>query len=141
MEPQLPKRCTFKICKQGLVGKDINSLNKQQREHIRNVHEPWTCYIAVNVSPSQDSQQIGVFFTFRRITEKCHCFCETGFTSPRSLKAHVTGSNSDPPCPCPFVTRKAKEVASTGEVFENAKAEINYWPINNVSKGSDQGVP
>ena len=141
MEPQLPKRCTFKICLQDLLEKDYHSLNKIQREHIRNVHEPWIVYISFTAPPTPSSTVNGVTFSFRRNSEKCHCFCETGFTSPRSLKAHVTGSNSTPPRPCLFVAKKAKELARTGEVFKDAEAEINYWPLNNVSEGSGRGDP
>jgi hypothetical protein len=119
MDSQLPKRCTLNLCKRGLLDKDFNTLTKEQREHVRNVHKPWTEFIGSD----------GIMFAFHRTTEKGHCFCETGFTSPRSLKAHVIGSNSEPPSPCPVFTEKASEVTRTQESFKDAGAKIHYWPM------------
>jgi len=147
MEPQLPqesevpRRCSLNICLQGLLERNYESLSKKHKEHVRNVHQPWTVYISVPAPPTPSSTVDGVTFCFRRSTEKCGCFCETTFTSPRSLKAHVTGSNSDPPRPCPFFVNKANELARTGEVFKDAESEINYWPLEKASKASGQEDP
>jgi hypothetical protein len=128
MDVQLPKRCTLNACKRGLLDQDYNSINKEQKEHVRNVHRPWTEYIGFD----------GISFAFHRTTERGQCFCETAFTSPRSLRQHVLGTNSKPPSPCLIFIEKAREVARTRETFEDAGAKIHYKPEPKQTAGPSQ---